>query len=110
MGQLTKIHRFQPYEELKDKSSIFKQHLEEMGSLGYEMLTLIEKELKASSGTIIEESLKLLENNHKDFKSIINDQISLMDTLANRYHDHINEMNKQSITIYYEEKETKVPR
>ncbi|MEH7355309.1 hypothetical protein V7150_17265 [Neobacillus drentensis] len=110
MGQINRTYRFRPYEDLKNKSALFKHQFEEMGRLGYEMVMSIEKELASSLGRIVDESLKALLQNHKENESIINRYISQMDLVADRYSQNINDMKEQSITIYYEEVEISAPK
>ncbi|PLR96520.1 hypothetical protein [Bacillus sp. T33-2] len=106
MAEITRTHDFEPFQDLRGKAGSFKYQLEEMGALNVDMLNLIQNELKGSHGKIIEEIRNTLENNYKDKKRIINDQISMMDILAGRYSTHINDMNTQDITIYYEKIKT----
>lgn len=103
MGQLTQNHQFKPYQDLMYKAAIFKRQLEEIGRVSFEMQSEIDQELATSSGRIIEETMNSLKTNHQNEQAFINHQIMIIGTLTSRYQSHINDMNKQSITIYYKE-------
>ncbi|MBP3038229.1 hypothetical protein J9303_01765 [Bacillaceae bacterium Marseille-Q3522] len=102
MEQLSKTYRFFRSTDLRNKADVFQIQLEEMFFISYNMLQMIEKELAASSGEVIEESLQQLRNNYEDEQAMINDQILTMNRLAERYDSDVNEMAVQNITIYYE--------
>ncbi|MDQ0273316.1 hypothetical protein [Cytobacillus purgationiresistens] len=103
MGQLTKSHRFFPYVDLHNKSTLLKNELDKIGSISHDMLSGIKKELEASSGRLIEETINSLLAQHHNQESTINSQTTLMDTMASRYHYQINDINTQPLTVYYEE-------
>ncbi|NRG46217.1 hypothetical protein [Bacillus sp. CRN 9] len=108
MGQITKPYRFTPHQDLHHKAAFFQSELEQMGNLSQSLLTAIKKELDASAGKVIEETMQTLISQHQRMDSIVNDQMSTMDTLAARYHYQVNDMNSQFITIHYEESEVPI--
>jgi hypothetical protein len=105
MGQITKNHPFQPYQDLMYKASIFKLQLEEMERVSFDMLAMIDHELETSSGRIVEETMNSLKQHHQKEQSMIHHNMLMTGTLAAQYQAHINDMNIQRITIYYEEKD-----
>ncbi|KMJ58369.1 hypothetical protein AB685_10765 [Bacillus sp. LL01] len=67
------------------------------------MARIINAELEQSKGKVVEQSLLEFNKNHRLFTIITNDQSRLMATLSNKYHEHVDEMNRQDLTIFFEE-------
>ena len=79
MGQITKDHQFQPYQDLHYKAAVFTKQLEEMERISMEMQAQINKELESSSGKIVEETLNALKMNHLDEQLLIDSKILLFE-------------------------------
>jgi hypothetical protein len=105
MGQIYKMYEFETDLDLRYKAVEFKNLLDQMAILGVGMTMLIKDELKDSSGKLIEEINHTILENQKKNEAMISEQLSAMDTMALQYSNYINDMNKQYITISYEEKE-----
>lgn len=103
IGQYKTSYAFAPYEDLRFKHLLFNTELAKVRAISDELASIINAELEASEGKVIEQSLLEFNKNHRLFTIITNDQSRLMATLSNKYHEHVNEMNKQELTIFYEE-------
>ncbi|CAM4006340.1 hypothetical protein [Mesobacillus zeae] len=110
MGQTSRTYDFLPYEDLRGKAKSFKGQLKELSLLNSEMLKLVDNELNTSHGELIESIKTELESNQEDFRRIVNDHHSLMDTLASHYSTRVNEMRTQDITVTYEEIESSIKK
>ncbi len=103
IGQYKTSYAFAPYEDLRFKQHIFNAELGKVQAISEEMASIINAELELNKGKVIEQSLLEFSKNHRLFTIIINDQLRLMTTLSNKYHEHVDEMNRQELTIFYEE-------
>ncbi|MCG1020360.1 hypothetical protein [Sutcliffiella horikoshii] len=103
IGQYKTSYAFAPYEDLRFKHLLFNTELAKVRAISDELASIINAELEASEGKVIEQSLLEFNKNHRLFTIITNDQSRLMATLSNKYHEHVNEMNRQELTIFYEE-------
>lgn len=103
IGQYKTSYAFAPYEDLRFKHLLFNTELAKVRAISDELASIINAELDASEGKVIEQSLLEFNKNHRLFTIITNDQSRLMATLSNKYHEHVDEMNRQELTIFYEE-------
>ncbi|MCM3616558.1 hypothetical protein M3936_03080 [Sutcliffiella horikoshii] len=98
-------YAFAPYEDLRFKHQIFNAELGRVRTINDELASIINAELEVNEGKVIEQSLMEFNKNHRLFTIITNDQSRLMVTLSNKYHEHVTEMNRQELTIFYEDLE-----
>lgn len=103
IGQYKTSYAFASYEDLRYKQHIFHRELDRVREVSEEMSGIIKSELERNKGKLIEQSLLEFNKNHRLFTIIINDQSRLMATLSNKYHEHVDEMNRQELTIIFEE-------
>ncbi|WP_223493062.1 hypothetical protein [Sutcliffiella horikoshii] len=103
IGQYKTSYVFAPYEDLRFKYFFFNAELGRVREISDELASIINAELERSKGKVIEQSLLEFNKNHRLFTIITNDQSRLMTTLSNKYHEHVDEMNRQELTIFYEE-------
>ncbi|MBA4536978.1 hypothetical protein H1Z61_07420 [Bacillus aquiflavi] len=108
MGQYSLEHRFEHHEDVTGKSAVFSNQLNRMGALSVHLANFINNEFQNSNGEVIKESKKAIQLQLEEYKTAINEYISKMKTLAIQYNSQVNEMKKQRMTIYYEEKEEKI--
>ncbi|MFC0273103.1 hypothetical protein ACFFIX_16930 [Metabacillus herbersteinensis] len=105
MGLIYKLHEFEAEKDLRYKADLFKNLLEQMGALGVEMTKLVNQELELSSGELIASSNEALLKHQVKNDAIIAEQLVAMDTIAYQYAHYINDLNKQYITLRYEDQE-----
>ena len=103
IGLYKTSYAFAPYEDLRNKHLIFNAELGKVRAISDELASIINAELEANKGKVMEESLLEFNKNHRLFTIITNDQSRLMTTISNKYHEHVDEMTRQDLTIYYEE-------
>ncbi|KPB04151.1 hypothetical protein AAV98_12895 [Bacillus sp. CHD6a] len=103
IGQYKTSYVFAPYEDLRFKYFPFNAELGRVREISDELASIINAELELSKGKFIEQSLLEFNKNHRLFTIIASDQLRLMTTLSNKYHEHVDEMNRQELTIFYEE-------
>lgn len=102
MDQRKMTYYFQSNQDLTYKANDFINKVEAMNELGAELVHFIQNETNGNSGKIIEQINKTIEK-HQQFSEQLT--ISYKETMRNaaiHYSDHINDMNTQNITLYYE--------
>jgi hypothetical protein len=101
-GQLKLIREFRPYENVTHKADSFIASLDQLEALSLSIQNLIKTETAKSSGKMIETLQEVSDKNTNENQLYYDACKTSMKNMAIKYNDIANDMNSQSMTLYYD--------
>lgn len=95
-GQQTLTYHFEKEVDLTYKADSFTSRLEQLNELTTSLEQIIKNELQNSEGKIIKEAIKVMEKQTEENRMYYEASHATMKSLAIRYNDIVNDMNRQS--------------
>ncbi|WP_026679022.1 hypothetical protein [Fictibacillus gelatini] len=108
MEQRNIVHKFEDELDLRYKANRFIKQLNVMEALSMELAKFIQKETDNSEGSIIEAINQEVEYRSMYIKGYSDFYEKGMKEKAQTYTNHINDMNQQELTLYYDEVKTTI--
>ena len=101
-GQQRLFHQFLTYENVTHKADRFIASLNQLEALSMNMQQLIKVELAKSSGKIVDKIHEVSDINTNESQLYYDASKTSMKNMAMKYNELANDVNFQSMTLYYD--------